>query len=50
MFLSLAENDITKVKIILGLPLVETMNFLSYRIERDEVIDWRRKQKKKRLG
>lgn len=46
MFYSLAENDITKVDDILDMPLNQTMNFLSYRIERDNVIEWKQKQNK----
>ncbi|MFW6026198.1 MAG: hypothetical protein ACOCRX_07635 [Candidatus Woesearchaeota archaeon] len=40
----MAENDILKVNSILDLGLTECMNFLSYRIERDRVIEYKNKR------
>ena len=47
--MSLAENDILKLNDIYKLPLYQTLNFLAYRIERDNVVSYKQKLEQQSL-
>lgn len=45
---SLSESDILKVDKIMKLNLLEVLNYLSFKIEREKVVEWKNKNKNKK--